>query len=145
MTKLKTKRIYLIISIFLVVYAGVFIASQFKTDQVAMPSSENEKNTKSGLSKDTNDYLGIMNFSKVIFVGLGEIVQNEGTSENVLELTESIETELNQTIADQTLDESQEEMVRRVRTFIESVETLANDDVPPEEILEVLTSRKSSK
>lgn len=145
MTKSKTKRVYLLISIFLVIYAGVFVASQFKTDQVTMTSSENEKNAKPGLSKDINDSLEIKYFSKAIFVGLGKIVENSGTSEDVLELTAYIDTELNQTIANQTLDESQEEMVRQVRSFIESVETLANDDILPEEILEALTSRKSSK
>jgi hypothetical protein len=105
----------------------------------------NETYIKPRGSMDIPDSLGIMNYTKDIWVGLGEIVKNEGTSEDVLELTESIETELNQTVANQTLDESQEEMVRRVLAFIDSVETLVEDDVPPEEILEPLSARKSSK
>jgi hypothetical protein len=141
----KSNRVIFLISIFLVVYAGVYSAAQLKTEETDKSSSKNETYIKPRRSMDIPDSLGIMNYTKDIWVGLGEIVKNEGTSEDVLELTESIETELNQTVANQTLDESQEEMVRRVLAFIDSVETLVEDDVPPEEILEPLSARKSSK
>jgi hypothetical protein len=142
---MKAKKVYLILSIFLAVYAGVFIVSMIKNNQVVTPYSGNGAYKKPSFSKEAEGSLGIMNFSKSIYIGLKYIVENNGTSEDVLELIKFVETDLNQTLVDQNLDEVQEKMVQEVRSFIESVETLAINGFEPKEIFKEINSKKSDK
>lgn len=92
----------------------------------------------------TGDELGLMNISRNLITGLAQIVKEEGTENDVINLVNSIEIQLNKTIENVELSEDQLSTLYALFDSLDKAEELAKDGVSPAQILEEMQPEKPS-
>lgn len=89
-----------------------------------------------------NDTLGISSIFRDLLMGISTIVEDEGTSEDVLDLVTELEEKLSESIEGQELDEDQTAFVENLTEMLEEVREMAEEGTSPADILEKVRSQR---
>lgn len=82
-----------------------------------------------------DDELGIFNLTRSLMTGLQSIIDEEGTSVNVLDLSNEVEAQLIETIQGAEMSDEQRSMVNMLLETLSLVQELAQDGESPSTIL----------
>jgi len=85
-----------------------------------------------------------MNISRSLITGLSQIVMEEGTGNDVINLVNSIEIQLNTTIDNVELSEDQLSMLYALFDSLDKAEDMAKNGVSPAQILEEMRPKRPS-
>lgn len=83
-----------------------------------------------------------MNISRSLMTGLAQIVEEEGTDDDVINLVNSIEIQLNRTIENVDLSKDQLSLLYALFDSLDKAEELAKDSVSPAQILDEMQPKK---
>ena len=107
---------------------------------------ELDLNTDDSVNKDrteiSTDNLGLMNISRTLLTGLKQIVVDEGTGLDVIDLVDRTEVQLNETIKDVDLSGDQLLLVENLYGTLDKMKDLAESGASPAQISETLRPNK---
>lgn len=137
MTSLNTKYLSISVILLITLVAGIFY---FQTlDEPLDPKLESSSQMNRTIEEDE---LGLSDLTRAFFSGLKQIVDDEGTGTNVINLVEVTEVQLNKTIQDRELTEDQQTMVDNLSLLISKAKDLAQSGMSPDQILEEIWPNK---
>ena len=134
---------------FLAIAGGLILNQVYNSELLEHSKTSTPTNSETEPNEDTNDRtadfddeLGLMDLSRGLLTDLMQIINDEGTGLDVIDLADQTEVQLNETIKDVDLNEDQMTMVENLTGTLDKIRELAQSGSSPAQIAEEIRPNK---